>query len=146
VRKNTKIRKDVVGKTKKISGLDWSGLFGEVIGLLICLWSLDNIHKWGLPFVIPKEYVLWLPIAKYTSIVSSIFKMLAILMRSTKIKNLMLALSSTAVCVSMYYLVRIFPLDFSFINPAMNWMMRVVLSLSFFGVVMGVLVRFVKAV
>ena len=118
-------------------------IFGELVGYGILLVLLFVIFP-RLPFV-TSDFSLWLPIAFWTATLGTLFK---IFKHSTSINaaaRLFEIGDITTSLYSTYWLIQIFPLDFSkFGYVQANYYFRVLLYIVLFAMMIGILVNFIR--
>ena len=120
-----------------------SSIFGELLGLAISLAVVIYLIP-QLPFI-TKNYSLWLPVAIYTTIISSVFDV-AKYIAHKKLYFIFKALALLPDIFSTVKLIQIFPLDFSLVHLAwLNSAFHTLLYLCIFGTSIAFIVNIVKS-
>jgi hypothetical protein len=111
--------------------MSFSGVFGEIIGIVVGLFVANNILSWYLPFIIPQAYLLYLPYSNATIISSGIVKILMHLSPWYRLKKFFEAIAELIGIISLYILLVIFPMNFAPINGIdMNFLVRFALTIA----------------
>lgn len=143
VEKKVKEYFDEKNFTKSASKPSSLKIFGELVGYGILLLMLFVIFP-RLPFV-TSGYPLWLPIAFWTATLGVVFKVFKHATSINAAARLFEIGDITTSLYSTYWLIQIFPLDFSnYGYGEMNYYFRLLLYIVLFAMIVGIIVNFLR--
>jgi hypothetical protein len=116
---------------------------GEIVGLIICLFINNNLHKWGIPFVDGAKWLIYLPFANTFAIINSIINVFS-QTTSGRAKSFFKILGSILGAVAITYLLRYMPFDFALAGYGyVNTYFILALKVAMVGLGIAILVNFI---
>lgn len=130
---------------KEEQSVDIFGAFGEGIGALVGYYILINIPSWNLSFI-TEAFLRYQPIGINALLLSAGAKIIMHIVGNMHIKRLMMLISHIISIISLYYLVTIFPFDFSSVQGfgMMNSILGILLVIAIFGTGVAVIIQLLR--
>jgi len=128
------------------SGPNLVGIIAEIVVAVISLYLVQHLLEWQIPFV-TSSWTLWLPVATTVITANAIIRSFMHIMPEPRSKGVFEILSILTSIYSTYWLLIIFPFDFSAVNLLfLNGLIRLALLISLFALTLSAIVTLFKII
>jgi len=125
--------------------MSFTGVFGEIIGLVVGLYVANSIPSWNIPVIIPDRYLLYLPYANAAIIGTFFIKVFMYISPWYRLKMIFEMMSQLIGIFSIYMLLKIFPFDFTPINRVhINGVLQFAFAIALIALCIAFLVTLVR--